>query len=96
MEGKNLTVATKRLMMKKKHSTKLVSKTIVKKKKGARSTTKKGKLLGTHKTDSSQPGIGQFLCKGKKLIGALGMDIGIGRMNSLGNSKLHIKLSSKK
>ena len=52
--------------------------------KGAKSRTQKGRIL---KTDSSQPGIGQFLFHKKTLIGSIDMDLGIGRLNSLGSSK---------
>ena len=74
-----------RKMTVKKNPTRLISKTIAKNIKGAKSRTKKGKLLGDLKTDSSQMGIERFLSKARGLIGI--KEIGHGELKSLGNSK---------
>ena len=56
--------------MMKKRSTK-ISRTIFKKKKGAKSSTRKGIRMGVEnfKTVSSQSGIQRFLARGRGLIG---------------------------
>ena len=73
-----------RMMMDRASTPKLISKTIQKKKQGAKSRNRKGKLLGALLTDSSQQGIRRFLLQSKKLID--GMEIGHGVVDSLGNT----------
>ena len=83
--GRRLPRKTMRKMMEKKSPTRLISKTIVKKIKGAKSRSKKGKLLGDLKTDSSQMGIKKFLSKARGIIGI--KEISHGELKSHGNSK---------
>ena len=73
-----------KLMMDRASTPKLISKTIQKKKQGAKSRNRKGKLLGALLTDSSQLGIRRFLLQPKRIIN--GMEIGHGVVNSLGNT----------
>ena len=79
-----------KLMMTGKFPKTIAKRPFMKNYKGAKSTTKKGKIM---KTDSSQQGIGRFLCKRKKLIGDYCLDIGSGRQNSLGSSRNSYKNS---
>ena len=80
-----------RMMMERNGPFRKISKTITKKKQGAKSRIKKGKLVGTIMTDSSQQGIGRFLFKANMVIGA--MEIGRGEVKSLGSSRNTTKTS---
>ena len=80
------------MMMTRKIPERLTKKPFKKRIRGAKSKVQNGKLI---KTDSSQQGIERFLYRGNCLIGSIGVDPGIGRMNPLGSSMLHIKISSK-
>ena len=66
--------------MMKKRSTK-ISRTIFKKKKGAKSSTRKGIRMGVEnfKTVSSQSGIQRFLSRGRGIIGIEAEDNGFGK-----------------
>ena len=86
-EGKKSTLNAMRMMMEKSRLPKTISRTIKKKKQGAKSWTKKGKFMGTLLTDSSQQGIRRFLTSPRNLSN--GMDIGHGEFKSLGNYKNH-------
>ena len=69
------------MMMTRKIPERMTKKPLKKQIRGAKSKVRKGKVV---KTDSSQPGIERFLYFKKTLIGAIGLDSGIGRENSLG------------
>ena len=93
VEGRKVIRNAMELMMTRKKPTRKISRTIDKKMKGAKSTSRKGKIMWKIETDSSQPGMERFLYRGKGLIGTIGMDNGFGRKNSLGSSRMLIKPS---
>ena len=72
------------LMMQRKVPKMISKKPFKKHSKGAKSSTRKGKII---KTDPGQQGIRRFLCSRKTLIGEFCVDIGSGRQNSLGSSR---------
>ena len=87
-EGVKSSLNAMKLMMDRARIPKTIKRTICKKKKGAKSFTKKGKLMGTYLTDSSQQGIKRFLKSNSREL-PNGMEIGHGDFYSLGNYKNH-------
>ena len=80
MNGRRVVKDAMEMMMQKR--TQKISKTIFKKKKGAKSSTQKGLQMGVknNKTVSSQPGMTRFLLGGRGLFGIGTEDNGIGKV----------------
>ena len=92
-EGERLSMNTIKLMMERARNPKMISKTIKKKRKGAKSGMKKGKLVGALLASSSQQGIRKFLLGPKTVFNE--MEIDQGEVDSLGNAKNYNQTSCK-
>ena len=75
-EGERLSMNTMKLMMERARNPKMISKTIKKKRKGAKSGMKKGKLVGALLASSSQQGIRKFLLGPKRVFNEMEIDQG--------------------
>ena len=83
-EGRKSSLNAMKLMMDRAKLPKTIKRTICKKNKGAKSFTKKGKLMGNYLTDSSQQGIKRFFKSNSREL-QNGMEIGHGDLYSLGS-----------